>query len=562
MSQSPDRALIEVLRPNPIEADYVVTRVDGEIPRDLNGTLYRNGPCQKTLPKAGAEALHLFDGDGLVSAIRFDDGRATVRSRFARTESFEAEQAAGAYIHGGLQIRADAPLEEPMQAIQPNTNVVAHSGRLFAMVENAPPFEMDPDTLESKGLWNYDGKLLGMSTTAHPKIDGKTGQMWIHGYQPIEPYVQLYCVEPDGSVSLAETVDSPWPSMMHDMAITENHVIFPLGSVYFDIEPLAQGRGFNEAISARPDQVMKFGIRRREPGSPTRWFDAPSPGYMFHPSNAYERDGRIYMDACTYEDAAGLLAGLSTVRSGVIHPGLVANPYLYEFDLEAGTCKETKLGDIGAEFPRIDDRLVGYENRWGYAAVSPPASASVAPSVFRQITKYDRTGGPSVTRPALDGQWVGEPVFVPRSVDAEEDDGYVLNLIFDGNEGRTAVDVLDARGIDATPSRGSGSKSASRWASTATSPARLVDREAARFDDQREAAGPMTGSRRFARAARGSALSAPSAYGPLPSRDRRRCRACRLPPGRARPRLRGDGGAARRRDRSRRSPSREYRRAA
>ena len=74
----------------------------------------------------------------------------------------------------------------------------------FALVENAPPFEMDPESLESIGPWRYDDRMLGMSTTAHPKIDGKTGQMWIHGYQPMEPYIQLYCVEPDGSVSLCE----------------------------------------------------------------------------------------------------------------------------------------------------------------------------------------------------------------------------------------------------------------------------------------------------------------------------------------------------------------------
>jgi carotenoid cleavage dioxygenase-like enzyme len=451
VTQSEKNALIEVLRPNPIEADYTITKIEGEIPRALNGTLYRNGPCQRTLPKAGAEALHFFDGDGLINAIRFDDGKASVRSRFAKTESFKVEQAAGEYVLGGLQVPADAPLEEPIQAVQPNTNVVAHAGRLFALVENAPPFEMNPDTLESMGLWDYDGKMVGMSTTAHPKIDGKTGQMWIHGYQPIEPYIQLYCVEPDGQVSLAEAIDAPWPSMMHDMAITENHVIFPLGSIYFDIDPLAAGKGFGAAIQARPEQNMKFGIRNRAPGSPTRWFDAPSPGYMFHSGNAYERDGRIYMDACTYADPAGLLDGLARVRSGGLPSGLVANPYLYEFDLEAGTCKETKLSDVGAEFPRIDDRLVGHENRWGYAAVSEPASETVEPSVFRQITKYDRTGGPSATRPQVHGQWVGEPVFVPRSPDAEEDDGFVLNLVFDGIDGRTSLDILDARGIDAEP---------------------------------------------------------------------------------------------------------------
>jgi carotenoid cleavage dioxygenase len=442
-------AFANAWRPNPVEADYVVDRVDGEIPRELSGTLYRNGPCQKVLPQGGAGALHLFDGDALVHAIRFEDGEARYRGRYAQTASFLREQQEGVYCIGGLNVKPERVLDDPPPGVQPNTNIVPHGGRLLALVENAPPFEMDAESLASKGPWDLDGRMLGMSTTAHPKVDGRTGQMLIHGYQPMAPFVQLYVIEPDGSVSLAEAIDAPWPSMMHDMAITENHVILPLGSLYFDLEKLLQGRPFSEVVAQRPDLGMKFGIRRREPGSPVRWFDAPSAGFLFHPGNAYERDGKIYMDACTYEDPQGLMNTLDVVRRGEVGSGLFAHPYLYEFDLEAGTCTETKLSDIAAEFPRIDDRLVGHENRWGYAATATPGEG--ADGLFRRITKYDRRGGPSVNRPTVANQWVGEPVFVPRHAEAEEDDGFVLVQLYDGETDRTAIEVLDARAIDAEP---------------------------------------------------------------------------------------------------------------
>ena len=450
MSSQANAQFACLARPNPVESDFAIHQVEGEIPRELNGTLYRNGPNQKTAPAAGDAALHLFDGDALISAIRFEDGKASYRGRYAQTESFLREQSEGVYCLGGGNLPADRALENPPPNVQPNTNVVAHSGRLFALVENAPPFEMDPITLESKGPWNYDGKMLGLSTTAHPKIDGKTGQMWIHGYQPIEPFIQLYSVEPDGSVSLAEAIDAPWPSMMHDFAITENYVIFPLGSVYIDLAPIMAGGRFKDAIQGRPDLNMKFGIRRREPGSATQWFDGSSSAYMFHPGNAYEEDGKIFMDACTYEDPAGMLDTLTTMRSAGDASGFAANPYLYEFDLASGTCKETKLSDSPAEFPRIDDRLIGYKNRWGYAATAEPGGAD-AGAIWRRITKYDREGGPSVHRPIVDGQWVGEPVFVPRASDAAEDDGFILNVLYDGPNDRSAIEILDARAIDAEP---------------------------------------------------------------------------------------------------------------
>ena len=442
-------AFARVWRPNPVEVDYAFDEIEGEIPRELNGTLYRNGPCQKVLPKAGAGALHLFDGDGLIHAIRFDDGQATFKSRFAKTASFLREQEEGVWCIGAPGLPPEKALEDPPPGVQANTNVVAHAGRLLALVENAPPFAMDLRSLDSIGPWDLDGRMLGMSTTAHPKIDGRTGQMWIHGYQPMPPFVQLYCIEPDGTVSLAEGIDAPWPSMMHDMAITENYVILPLGSLYFDLEALLQGRPFNEFAAQREDLPLTFGIRRREPGSETRWFEAPSAGFLFHPGNAYEQDGRIYMDACTYEKPQALMDALEKVRAGDMEAGFTAHPYLYEFDLEAGTCKETKFSDIAAEFPRIDDRLVGHENRWGYAATAEPRDG--ADGLFRRITKYDRQGGPSVNRAEVANQWVGEPVFVPHHAGSEEDDGFVLNLLYDGERERSAVEVLDARAIDAEP---------------------------------------------------------------------------------------------------------------
>lgn len=449
MSDTNDARFATVLRPNPVETDYAITKVEGEIPRELNGTLYRNGPNQKITPTGGHVGLHVFDGDALIHALRFEDGRATYRGRYARTESFLREQEEGVYCIGGLNVPSERPLDPPVPGVSPNTNIVAHAGRLFALVENAPPFEMEPTSLESKGLWDYDGRMLGVSTTAHPKIDGRTGQMWIHGYQPVEPYIQLYTVEPDGSVSLAEAHDAPWPSMMHDFAITENHVIFPLGSMNFDLAPLLEGGRFSDAVTGRNDRPQQFGIRGREPGSEIQWFEAPSVGYMFHPGNAYERDGKIFMDACTYEDPQALLDSLDVLRAGGDTAGFAAHPYLYEFDLASGTCKETKFSDITAEFPRIDDRRVGYENRFGYAASSEPGEG--ANGLFRRITRYDRTGGPSVNTAPVEGRWVGEPIFVPRAADAEEDDGFVLHLVHDAIEDRSEVAILDARAVDAEP---------------------------------------------------------------------------------------------------------------
>ncbi len=457
LNSSADEGFARIARPHPIETEYRLRpgRIEGEIPRELNGTLYRNGPCQRIAPTAGNRALHFFDGDALVHAIDFDEGAVRVRARFARTESFEREAREGVYCHRGLNLAPDRPLDPPMARHAPNTNIVPHAGRLFALAENMPPFEMDPESLESRGLWTLDDRMLGLSTTAHPRLDHETGQMWIHGYQPVSPEIQLYCIESDGRVSLAEAHDAPWPSMMHDFAISERHVIFPLGSIHFDLAPLLAGERFSRVISGMPEEPMRFGIRRREAGSEIRWLEAPAVGYLFHPGNAYENDGRIEMDACVYESPADLIAGLDTARAGRGLHGVRAFPYLFEFDLATGSCKQTKLSDAPAEFPRLDDRRVGRRNRFGYAVTAEPgtepAPGASANGLFRRLTRYDRTDGSAIHRPVVAGQWSGEPVFVPRANDAAEDDGFVLNLLHDAVRDETAIEIHDARNLAGTP---------------------------------------------------------------------------------------------------------------
>jgi carotenoid cleavage dioxygenase len=439
-------------KPSLEERAYKITEIQGEVPREIHGTLYRNGPSQKILPGSGYESLHLFDGDALVHGFRFDDGEISYRGRFVENESYLVEQEEGRYCQSGVQVRVDDPTDRVFMRSQPNTNVVWHGGKLLALVENSWPFEIDKDDLGPVGETDFGAERLGMSLTAHPKIDGRTGQMIIHGYQPFEPYVQLYVVEPDGRCSLAETVDVPYATMMHDVAITENYVIFLLCPILIDGSGLIDGsRTFQESISWQPERGLKFGVRRREAGSEMRWFEAPSPGFIFHPGNAYEQDGKIFLDACTYEDGGALIDTLSIWRSGKPFEGdWMARPYLYELDLQSGGCSERKLDDRGAEFPRIDDRLIGHRNRWGYAARAR-GRTSETDDPWTVIVCYDREGGPSSAHDYGVGHFPSEPVFVPRSADAPEDDGFVLNVVYDGPSDRSYLAVLDARNMAGEP---------------------------------------------------------------------------------------------------------------
>jgi len=78
-----------------MEGDGADLEVDGEIPRDLAGTYYRNGPNPAYEPLG---RYHWFDGDGMIHSIRIADGRAFYRNRYVRSDGLREEHAAGSAL--------------------------------------------------------------------------------------------------------------------------------------------------------------------------------------------------------------------------------------------------------------------------------------------------------------------------------------------------------------------------------------------------------------------------------------------------------------------------------
>ena len=142
------------------------------------GTLYRNGPGKNEV--GGKPYAHLFDGDGLLSQFAFDGKRLHYRNRFVRTTHYLAERAADKPVMRNYgQQRPGGPLGNAfrMPANVANTSVQYHAGKLLALYEGGRPWELDPDSLETLGEYDYDGELKGSFTySAHPTWDPATAR--------------------------------------------------------------------------------------------------------------------------------------------------------------------------------------------------------------------------------------------------------------------------------------------------------------------------------------------------------------------------------------------------
>ena len=98
-------------------------QVIGEIPRDLNGTFFRAGPNPAFEPEG---RYHWFDGDGMVHAIKIENGRASYRNRWVESDGLKEERKAGRALYRG--ILGMSGTEAPSIKVTANTNIVSHAG--------------------------------------------------------------------------------------------------------------------------------------------------------------------------------------------------------------------------------------------------------------------------------------------------------------------------------------------------------------------------------------------------------------------------------------------------
>jgi carotenoid cleavage dioxygenase-like enzyme len=427
--------------PWPMEGEIQDLVVEGEIPREIEGSYFRNGPNPQFAPRG---AYHWFDGDGMIHAFRLRDGKASYRNRWVRTARFQLERAAGEALFGGLASmgssdpRVGSSMTSPNAA---NTNIVWHAGRLLALWEGGPPHALDPRSLETVGPYDFGGKLAG-AFTAHPKLDPETGEMLTFGYGFLPPFLRYHVVSKEGRLVRSEEIEVPVATMMHDFIVTRDHVIFMVCPAVFRLENIEKGLS---PLAWEPELGTRIGVMPRAGGSrDVVWFET-DPCYVFHPMNAWSDGGRVVADVCRY-------ARLPLFDDGKREEGmqdLSARLTRWTLDLASGTVKEEALDDAASEFPRLDERRSGLRYRHGYAAGASPGGGERAG--FDAIFHYDLDTGTRRMHRVPEGDALGEAVFVPRAADAPEGDGFLIALAYRGAERRSDLLILDARNVEDAP---------------------------------------------------------------------------------------------------------------
>ncbi|MED6143513.1 putative carotenoid cleavage dioxygenase 4, chloroplastic, partial [Stylosanthes scabra] len=252
--------------------------VKGSLPPCLDGAYIRNGPNPQFLPKG---PYHLFDGDGMLHAIRIKEGKATLCSRYVKTYKYTIENQAGQSLipnvfsgfntligsaaRGSLTAaRVLSGQYNPVNGIGlANTSLALFGNHLFALGESDLPYKVkvtESGDIETVCRFDFGGKLA-MSMTAHPKIDGETGETFAFRYSPIPPFLTYFWFDKEGRKQADVPVFSMMrPAFLHDFALTKKYAMF--ADIQLGMNPLDMIAG-GSPVGSDPTKVSRLGILPR-----------------------------------------------------------------------------------------------------------------------------------------------------------------------------------------------------------------------------------------------------------------------------------------------------------
>jgi all-trans-8'-apo-beta-carotenal 15,15'-oxygenase len=242
------------------EYDYYA-EIEGKIPQELHGTLYRNGPG--LFERGGLRRRCILDGDGMVQAFKIFDGHAHFQNKFVRTEKYMEESAAGKFIYATWTTQApDGVMANFLGGkikSQAGVTVILRNGNLIAFDEFQQPYRLDPHSLETKGYARLGMLEYPKILSAHSKIDHKTEDWLFFGLEFGAKFIlHILIFDKTDQLKRHQKVELPRNVYVHDFFVSDQHIIINLPPVEINIMDYILGR--KSILGSMRQQCKAFAV--------------------------------------------------------------------------------------------------------------------------------------------------------------------------------------------------------------------------------------------------------------------------------------------------------------
>ena len=425
--------------------------IEGEIPVNLRGSLYRNGPAR--LSRGDRRVGHWFDGDGAILAVHFTDTGATGIYRYVQTQGYLDEKAADKFIYPNYGMTAAGAFwNNWTKSVKnaANTSVLALPDRLLALWEGGKPHALDLEDLSTLGIDRLSELTDKQPFSAHPKVDPVTGNIFNYGIGAgANATLYLYRCDRTGKLEQQNSHSLSGLPLIHDFCFAGEYLVFLVSPVRVNLAPIVLGqKSYSDAMEWKPSLGTEILIFDRDDLSLVS-SGKTDPWFQWHFANGYvNEDGKIVTEFTRYEDfdTNEYLKEVAFGYTRTHAPGT-----LWSLTIDSQTAKvigNEQILDAAGEFPLVSPAKIGQDWRYTYLSVQSNNSR-VGEELYNAIARYDRQTGETAIADMGENIYPAEPILVPGKDNPEQ--GWLLTVVYDGNADTSEVRVYQSDRLSEPP---------------------------------------------------------------------------------------------------------------
>lgn len=467
--------LFKTVKGNVDNVTAPVTALGGStgIPEWLHATKYNNGFGQ--YEGVGFAFNYLFDVLAYVVKWRIDGNKVTFANKFIESEYHEQAKVKPPEFRtfGGYtpELSYPARLRTLTHLLSDNLNVkvMMVAGRLLAISDMNGAMELDPLTLDTLGLVQYNDSLtssMNVITCAHPSK--LPGDKYVYNYYVDVmgnfPHVmklnefQMFRVDEekaarDGSLAREYVLKLPmrdgFVPYMHSFAQTPNYFVLFRFPLMWDLIGIMASTKILPHMKWSPKNGTHVLVIDKKSMSVVRelW---TRPFFAYHHMNAFEQeDGSIACDISTVP-CEGSKGGaecnhmntfnLLTVKNDTFNiPNNTIERFIVPVQNKDAEITSRVLTKVSFDLVTMHPKKVGQPYRYVYGLADHGSGVW-----WSSLVKIDLETGEHLEWYKED-HYASEPNFIPRPGATDEDDGVLVSTVLGGDLGHSYLLVLDAK---------------------------------------------------------------------------------------------------------------------